>query len=204
MKKIAIALTVIAVIAVAAGVRRFSVYFPSVADEYAEQDVRAALSELLNLSLLRALTEQSGILDGIITAERGADGRISYITVDTERLNIIRSVLTLEVYRALKEYDSSVLGIPVGNALGIRLLSGKGPKIPVTIIPLGSVTGEIKSSFSSAGINQTKYELNIEFSISVNVLTPFTRATQELKSVLCVAQTVIIGETPGIIWGQDG
>ena len=204
MKKIAIVLTVIAVIAVTAGVRRFSVYFPSVSDEYAEQDVKAALSELLNLSLLRALTEQSGILDGIIMAERGADGRISYITVDTERLNIIRSVLTLEVYRALKEYDSSVLGIPVGNALGIRLLSGKGPKIPVTIIPLGSVTGEIKSSFSSAGINQTKYELNIEFNISVNVITPFTRATQELKSVLCVAQTVIIGETPGIIWGQDG
>ncbi|HBR30977.1 MAG TPA: sporulation protein YunB, partial [Clostridiales bacterium] len=67
--------------------------------------------------------------------------------------------------------------------------------------PLGTVASEIRSDFKSAGINQSLHRIMLEFKICVSLLSPFASSSSEFVSSLCIAETVIVGEVPNVIWG---
>lgn len=180
---------------------RFEKHFPSAASQYCDRVIVSKTSEILNSVLLDSIKNEN--TDDILRPEKDAEGNIRYINVDTAKVNRLKSELTLDIISALEDYKRISFGIPLGNALGSYVLSGLGPEIPVKAVPVGSVISKIKSSFTSGGINQTKYELYIEFMLCIEVTSPFTAETREVTGELCIAQTVIVGETNGIIWGSD-
>lgn len=180
---------------------RFEKHFPAAASQYCDRVIVSKTSEILNGALLNSVKNQN--IDGILMPEKDDEGNIRYINVDTSKVNRLKSELTLDIISALEDYKRISFGIPLGNALGSYALSGMGPEIPVKAVPVGSVISKIKSSFTSGGINQTKYELYIEFILCIEVTSPFTVETREVTGELCIAQTVIVGEADGIIWGSD-
>ena len=180
---------------------RFEKHFPTAASQYCDRVIVRKTSEMLNDVLLNSMKDES--TDEILKPEKDSEGNIRYINVDTDKVNSIKSRLTLDIINAMEEYKGMSFGIPLGNALGSYSFSGMGPEIPVKAVPVGSVVSNIKSSFTSGGINQTKYELYIEFILCIEVTGPFTVETREVTGELCIAQTVIVGEADGIIWGSN-
>ncbi len=185
----------------AAAFYRIEKNFPEVATRYCDNIVVAKMSELLNRALLESPQVEKN--NDIISVTRDSKGNIDLITVDTNKVNLLKSIITLEIIEALEKQENISFGIPLGNAMGSYAFSGMGPKIPVKAIPVGSVVSKIKSSFVSGGINQTKYELYIEFIVCIEVTAPFTTETRELTGELCIAQTVIVGKAPGVVWGRN-
>lgn len=175
--------------------------FNIAATQYCDQTVVSKMSEILNASMIKTIENEN--CKNIITTTTDDNGNIKQINVDTNKLNVLKSKMTLSVISDLENYEMIKFGIPFGNALGSYALSGIGPKIPVRAVPVGSAVSKIKSSFVSAGINQTKYELYIEFIVCINIISPFSLHTREIKGELCVAETIIVGETPGVIWGSN-
>ncbi len=180
---------------------RLEKHFPSAASQYCDRVIVSKTSEILNSVLLSSIKDEN--TDGILKPEKDSEGNVRYINVDTAKVNRLKSELTLNIITAMEEFKRLSFGIPLGNALGSYSLSGMGPDIPVKAVPVGSVVSKIKSSFTSGGINQTKYELYIEFVLCIEVTGPFTVETREVTGELCIAQTVIVGEADGIIWGGD-
>ncbi len=202
--KLKIAIIILCVILVA-GISitsiRISKNFPAVASRYCDQVIVREISKLINTQMLSSYNQNSQ--KDILVIEKDEHGNVSLIDINTKYVNMIKSELTLEIIKKLTEYDSMNFGIPLGNAMNSYTFSGLGPKIPVKAVPVGSVVSKIKSSLVSGGVNQTKYELYIEFIACVEISGPLFTETREIKTELCIAQTVIVGKVPGIVWGSD-
>lgn len=175
--------------------------FPEAATRYCDRVIVAQMSEMLNLTLLESISKED--TTDILDIRRDNTGNVELITVNTDKVNLLKSRLTLQILDTMKNKDTMNFGIPLGNVLGSYIFSGLGPDIPITIVPVGSVVSKTKSSFVSGGVNQTKYELYVEFILCIEVVGPFISEAREITGQLCVAQTIIVGESPGVIWSGD-
>lgn len=86
--------------------------------------------------------------------------------------------------------------IPAGNLSGIGLLMGKGPKIPVKIIVETTSTVGFNNSIITAGINQSKHQINLVVNVDVNVLIPWCKRSANIITEVLIADTVIVGKVP--------
>lgn len=204
MKKIKIVLVIICLFTAASIILitiRIEKHFPEVASRYCDQVIVREISRLINNRILHAYEDYNK--DDVLIIEKDQNGNIALIDINTEYVNLIKSRLTLDIIEKLTEYKYLDFGIPLGNALNSYAFSGLGPEIPIRATPVGNVVSKTKSSLVSGGVNQTKYELYIEFIACVEISGPLFTETREIKTELCIAQTVIIGKVPGIVWGSD-
>ncbi|MBR2915298.1 MAG: sporulation protein YunB [Clostridia bacterium] len=204
MKKIKIVLVIICLFTAASIILitiRIEKHFPEVASRYCDQVIVREISRLINNRILHTYEDYNK--DDVLIIEKDQNGNIALIDINTEYVNLIKSRLTLDIIEKLTEYKYLDFGIPLGNALNSYAFSGLGPEIPIRATPVGNVVSKTKSSLVSGGVNQTKYELYIEFIACVEISGPLFTETREIKTELCIAQTVIIGKVPGIIWGCD-
>lgn len=204
MKKIKIVLVIICLFTAASIILitiRIEKHFPEVASRYCDQVIVREISRLINNRILH--TYEDFNKDDVLIIEKDENGNIALIDINTEYVNLIKSRLTLDIIEKLTEYKYLDFGIPLGNALNSYAFSGLGPEIPIRATPVGNVVSKTKSSLVSGGVNQTKYELYIEFIACVEISGPLFTETREIKTELCIAQTVIIGKVPGLVWGSD-
>lgn len=204
MKKIKIVLVIICLFTAASIILitiRIEKHFPEVASRYCDQVIVREISRLINNRILHTYEDYNK--DDVLIIEKDQNGNIALIDINTEYVNLIKSRLTLDIIEKLTEYKHLDFGIPLGNALNSYAFSGLGPEIPIRATPVGNVVSKTKSSLVSGGVNQTKYELYIEFIACVEISGPLFTETREIKTELCIAQTVIIGKVPGIVWGSD-
>lgn len=123
-------------------------------------------------------------------------GKINTVRLDVIAVNSLRSDFSESINTALAETDTSELSIPLGSLSGLDLLSGRGPKIPVRLVPVGYAGVDIKSDFVTAGINQTKHTVFIDVTATVKVIAPFSSAETTVSTTVPLAETVIVGNTP--------
>lgn len=87
---------------------------------------------------------------------------------------------------------------------GSRYLAGFGPRIPIKILPMGSVVTDFKSEFKAAGINQTIHRLYLEVSCKVSVVTPYNSIEADVVNQILMAESVIVGEIPEAYYHLEG
>ena len=73
---------------------------------------------------------------------------------------------------------------------------GRGPKIPVRIIVLSSSSVEFSNSIVTAGINQTKHQINLCVTVDMQILVPWGTEDTEVSTDVLIADTVIVGKVP--------
>jgi len=132
----------------------------------------------------------------LVTLEKDDSGRVTALHTNIIKVNNLKAKMSNIIIEELSSLDTSSIAVPMGNATGIDFLSGKGPKVDVEIIPLGSASADFKSAFSSAGINQTRHRITMEISADVTVLLPRDAVTQTVTTHVNVAETIIVGVVP--------
>lgn len=174
----------------------------------------------LSVIFFRKLTTQVAVSDAVDLINRsvndavrdvisGGDYDLSYfaelskdesgnITAISGNMAHINEISTSILNRVMESADNGSLavGIPLGNLLGINLLSGKGPDINVDIVMLTSSHADYKSIIQSAGINQSEYKLVLEITIDIDVLVPWGTESATTVNEIIVADTVIVGKVP--------
>jgi sporulation protein YunB len=124
------------------------------------------------------------------------NGRIVLMQANTLKLNKIASDTTLAVQQKLRELGNEKFNIPLGQALGSKLLASYGPLIKVVIVPIGTVQVKVSDDFDEAGINQTKHRLLLNVETKVRVVVPLTSTEATVKNQVPITETVLIGEIP--------
>ena len=99
----------------------------------------------------------------------------------------------------LQSIEGEVVNIPLGQIFGSQILAYHGPKIPVTLIPIGTVHVDITHSFSEAGINQTRHKIYLEVFAGVQFVVPFISAEREVMTAVPIAETVYMGDVPNTV-----
>lgn len=156
------------------------------AEIIAEQAVASAVSELF----------QDVHYDEFITISRLEDGTVSSLQANLGGVNRLRAAATTAIQEALSATAETRFSIPLGALTGYELLAGTGPDVSVQLMPYGRTSVNFKSSFSEAGINQTRLEIYAEAKTTVGILLPTARISREISTNLPVIQTLIIGEVP--------
>ena len=86
----------------------------------------------------------------------------------------------------------------------MKILSGRGPSIPIKMSTIGNVETELVSQFSHAGINQTLHRIYLNVNCKVTILTPFDTIEENITNQVLIAEAVIVGEVPSTYYHLNG
>ena len=131
-----------------------------------------------------------------VTLETDMAGKVTSITSNTAANSRFKRQVMEAVFRRLGAMSSDELGVPLGTLTGQPLLSGVGPRVRVRVDSVGEVTADYANTFTSAGINQTLHRVNLDITATVYLFLPGGIFPVSVSSSVCVAETVIVGETP--------
>lgn len=81
-------------------------------------------------------------------------GGQAFINVDTTAFDRESAVAALAIQKGLRRLPGDTIQIPLGQALGSKLLAGYGPEIPVRLIPYGALAIDFKRSGPRGGMTR--------------------------------------------------
>ncbi|MFW6381108.1 MAG: sporulation protein YunB [Bacillota bacterium] len=141
----------------------------------------------------------------LIKYEVNQEGHIVLMQPDIQRINRLISGISLNIQTRLEQVTRKNVGIPLFQILGMDLLAGFGPDLTARIIPVGFVTPpKLNDQLESAGINQTRHKIYLDFDLKLKLIVPFSRKVTEVQSQVPVIEVTIIGQVPEVYVGING
>lgn len=135
----------------------------------------------------------------LVTLDKDQNGDITALILNTAMINTLQTKISTGVFENVEDMLISDIEVPVGNAIGGMLLSGRGPKFKIKILSVADVDTRFTDSFSEAGINQTRHKIYLNITVFVDIIVPGYKArTLEVSNQVAVAETVIVGRVPNI------
>lgn len=162
----------------------------------AEAEANNYVSAVINNAIAARIAEGQLKYDEIVRLEKGENGAVTAIMTDVAKVNTLKSSITADVIEAFSEDIGAEITIPAGNLTGLKILSGKGPDIPIELVTAAKTNTEFINRFTSAGINQTCHRIIVRVNAGVNMMIPGSTVYTEIAAEVAVAETVIIGEVP--------
>ncbi|MBR0351227.1 MAG: sporulation protein YunB [Clostridia bacterium] len=86
----------------------------------------------------------------------------------------------------------------------MKIFSGQGPGIKITISTVGNVKTDLKSEFTAQGINQTLHRVYLQVECEVSILTPFDTIERSITNQVLIAENVIVGHIPETYYNLEG
>lgn len=172
-----------------------AIYINRVSSHIAAADARDVITAKVNDAVLETLREGEYEGDYFVTFQKSSSGEITAVSCNMARINTLTSTILDKLVST--ERDNTVkIGIPLGNLTGASLLMGRGPKLPVKVMLLSSSRVEFSNSILTAGINQTKHQINLTVTVDMELMLPWGTKTDTVSTDVLIADTVIVGRVP--------
>lgn len=142
--------------------------------------------------------------DELFTIEKDNDGNITMIKSNVIPINEIISDVAVKIQNSINERGKENIKIAIGSFTGSKLLSGRGPGIPIKISSIGNVETDLRSEFSAQGINQTLHRLYLQVDCEVSILTPYNTISEKVSNQVLLIENVIVGKIPNTYYNFDG
>lgn len=157
---------------------------------------RCQLSEVINSSVQSVLEKTGAEYSDLSTEMYDESGNFVSAGINTKNTNKLQSMIVSEINGNISGLSDSEIEISAGTLSGIVLLNGKGPDIRLRLVPVGSVQAELKSSFESAGINQTCHRISLDITAEIKAVYPAGSETVTVSMNCILAENIIAGEVP--------
>ncbi len=171
-------------------------HFMPIVIRLAEAEANYLVSAVINNAIAARLADGELEYSDIIILEKDENGAVAAIMTNTAKVNGLKAAITADVLDALADDVGARIDIPVGNLTGVKLLSGKGPNIPIELVAAARTNTEFINQFSTAGINQTCHRISVRVNAAVNLMLPGKTIGSDISAEVAVAETVIIGSVP--------
>lgn len=153
---------------------------------------------------VKQVMEEVGYDIQLVILEKDSDGKIIALKTNVVEMNYIASLIGSRTQQMYNELTETYVEVPIGNFTGNALLAGRGPRIKVKIMPVGTVGSDFKTEFVSTGINQTRHRVYLEVVSNMRVIAPFSTKTIKVVNNVNVAETVLIGNVPNSYYNLEG
>ena len=168
----------------------------------AEARSAAMASQVLSGALAEALGDGVGY-DDLMSVRMDERGQVALLSANTMRMNQLADKAGEAALRRLQRMSSERVSVPLGAALGMTLLAGSGPRIPVSIVPIGSISTDYATEFEACGINQTRHKVYLRVSASIRIVIPTGARTTQVSANMLVAESIIVGAVPESFVGYN-
>ena len=142
--------------------------------------------------------------DELFTIEKDNDGNITMIKSNIIPINEIISDVAVKIQNSINKRGSENIKISIGSFTGSKLLSGRGPGIPIKISSIGNVETDLRSEFSAQGINQTLHRVYLQVDCEVCILTPYNTISEKVSNQVLLIENVIVCKIPNTYYNLDG
>lgn len=142
--------------------------------------------------------------DELFTVEKDNNGNVTMIKSNVSAINEIISDVAVKIQEEIDNRGKDDVKIALGSFTGFTLLSGKGPSVKLKISSIGNVQTDLKSEFTSQGINQTLHRVYLQVICEVSILTPFENIKTSITNQVLLAENVIVGNIPNTYYNLEG
>jgi len=174
-------------------------------DTIAQTRARNIAVREINLAVAEKLAFGNEVsYNDLIEVDKSADGSVEAIRTNIQLVNLLKAELMLLINERIWHIETQEISIPVGNLSGMQLLAGRGPEIPIRLIPAGDAEVEMLHNFTSAGINQTKHQISLDIRTNVEIIMPTGNTSVQVATQIPIAETIIVGSVPTTYMSLDG
>ena len=167
-----------------------------------ENRAKSIATMISNEQATIVMTEHS--YDELFTIEKDNNGNVVMIKANVVPINEIISDVANKIQEQLDQKGREDVEIALGSFTGFKLLAGRGPGIKIRISSIGNVETDLRSEFTSQGINQTLHRVYLQVKCRVSILTPFNDIEQEITNQVLLAENVIVGNIPSTYYNLEG
>ena len=146
--------------------------------------------------VMEELNEVQDIEQALVEVDKAPDGTVSAIEINSVEVNRLKTRLTDAVANRLLSVPKQDVRIPLGTLLGWQIMAGRGPDIPLQVVPASFVQSTIVDTLETAGINQTQHRIFIRFTVEMSAILPGYSTSVTVENEVCIAQTLIVGKVP--------
>ena len=193
-----ILLIIIAIVTIISSLKSIDPIF----EELCKEEAMQIATDILNTESTKVVHKYE--YKDIVSITKNEEDNTSILKTDVTVINDIASDIAVEVNKRLEELKENKIQIPAGAILGNKFISGFGPNINISIIPVGTVTTDVKTEFEAQGINQTVYRIYLELVCNVNIVTSYKTINSEIVNQVLLVETVIVGSVPETYYNING
>ena len=159
-------------------------------------------------------TLSSSNLNNLIELVQNQKGEIIAVNYDAQNsykilkniTNDLHQIITNATYKDVTDYDFEIkddliLFYPITLASDYVYFNNIGPKIPVKIKFLSSLTTGITTKVSNYGINNVLVEIYVNVTITDDIVIPFLKKPIVKNYDILLSSKVIMGEVPSYLGG---
>ena len=161
----------------------------------AEARSAALATQVLSSAVAKAL-EGEVAYDELMNVRMDEKGQVALLSANTMRMNQLADKAGAAARQMLQAMASERVSVPLGAALGLTIFAGSGPDIPVSIVPIGSVTTDFETEFEACGINQTRHKVYLTVTASIRIAIPSGAKTTQVTVNMLAAESIIVGAVP--------
>ncbi|MBQ7170644.1 MAG: sporulation protein YunB [Clostridia bacterium] len=167
-------------------------YVAAITRSQAENNVQQVFSD----AVANAAEEMALTYSDLIVLHTDGGGAIDALSVNTAKVNAVRSRLLTDALASLRETEIETVHIPLGTLLAGELSSGRGPQIPVKVLVARVLRCGVVSTFEETGINQTLHRIYLSLSCEATAMLPSGMISFTVTTDCCIGETVLVGKTP--------
>ena len=171
-------------------------------DTLCEDKAKSIATIISNEEATKVMKEHT--YDELFTIEKDTGGNITIIKSNVIPINEIISDVAVKIQNQIDATGREDIEIAAGSFTGFKLLAGRGPGIKIKISSIGNVETDLKSEFTSQGINQTLHRVYLQVKCKVNILTPFDNIEREITNQVLLVENVIVGNIPNTYYNLEG
>ena len=150
---------------------------------------------VINNSVSEVIEENSEVFSKITNISTDSNGLPTHLSVDALAVDTVISKIFSKIHTKV-EYNKVKCSINLGTITKSAFLYGKGPEFNIIVQISQYINYEIISSFSDAGINQTKNSLYLKLTATIFAVMPGDKRKETVSNKYLLSETVIVGDVP--------
>lgn len=175
---------------------------------FSEAKIKSLTTAAVNSAIFEVMLEPISYGD-LVSIEKNTDGEITLIAANSMIINKLARDMAQSTETYIEKMGEQDVKIPIGTLSGSPLLAGKGFKVTIRVLPLGSVKCQFVSEFETAGINQTRHKIYLDVVATISIVLPTSQSIVKTNTPVLVSESIIVGKVPdtylsaGSIFGRD-
>lgn len=185
---------------------------------YGEEEIKKISTTIINKAINKQLANKMD-MDDLFHIEKNSSNEIQTIDFNPYVVNKVLNTTTNVVLINLKKVEEGnvdydlindsltnhekdnlkrgiIYEIPLGIITNNAFLSNLGPRIPIKLNMIGSVTSNIKTEVKEYGINNALIEVYVKMRVTFLVNIPFTTKKVSTESDIPIAIKLVQGIVP--------
>lgn len=142
--------------------------------------------------------------DELIISTKDSNGNIIMVKSNVILINLLASDIAYNIQEKFNSIENNTIKMPLGSLTGSKLFAGFGPNVNIKILSRGTVVTTFKSTFETAGINQTIHRLYLDVECEVSVITAYSSINTKVLNQVLFAENIIVGAVPSSYYNLEG